>query len=186
MKNQTKMTAKARQGLIMNHLKEMERPITAGEFAKQTNVSRQVIVQDVSILKAKNKPIIATSRGYMLINQGETNLHRRVVVCKHTAEQTLEELHIIVDQGVTVKDVIVEHGVYGDITASIMVSSRAETDQFVKKINVADASYLSSLTAGIHLHTLEADRMDKIEAACHALNEAGILVNDVPTNSNLL
>ena len=176
MKDQTKMSSEARQRLIMDRLKETNRAITGSEFAKQTNVSRQVIVQDVSILKAKNKPIIATSQGYMLLNQNEVDVQRSVIVCNHTAEQTLEELQIIVDHGVTVKDVIVEHAVYGDITASIRVSNRAEVNQFVKKINDSKATYLSALTAGIHLHTLEADSNDKIEAACHDLEAAGLLI----------
>lgn len=177
MKDQHKMSSARRQSLIINMLNETERPITGSEFAQKTNVSRQVIVQDVSILKAKNKPIIATSQGYMLINhQGNEDLKRMVIVCNHTPEQTQEELYILVDHGVTVKDVIVEHAVYGDLTASIMVSNRTEVDQFVKKINETNATYLSTLTEGIHLHTLEADTMDKIEAGCNDLEKAGILV----------
>jgi transcriptional regulator of NAD metabolism len=177
MKNQTKMSATARQQLIMNRLQQTEHPITGSEFATQTNVSRQVIVQDVSILKAKGKPIIATSQGYMLMNQNEADIVRSVIICNHTAAQTLEELQIIVDHGVTVKDVIVEHAVYGDITASIRVSNRAEVNHFVKQIDDSNATYLSTLTAGIHLHTLEAAKTEQIEAACSALKEAGILVD---------
>ena len=177
MKFQAKMSSVERQRLIMEQLKAGDQTITASEFARKTNVSRQVIVQDVSILKAKNEPIIATSRGYMLINRGKDDTNHRVIVCNHTPNQTLEELQIIVDHGVTIKDVIVEHGVYGDLTASIMVSNRAEANQFVQKINDSNASYLSTLTAGIHLHTLESDAMSKIEAACRALKAAGILIN---------
>lgn len=77
----------------------------------------------------------------------------------------------------TVKDVKVEHAVYGDLTASVLVSNRAEVAQFVKKIEEANATYLLSLTDGIHLHTLEADSLDKIESACRDLDKAGILLN---------
>ena len=177
MNEQKKMASANRQKLIISTLKNSRSPITGSEFAKKTNVSRQVIVQDISILKAKNEPIIATSQGYIYLNvDDEEKIHRKVIVCDHTPEQTLEELYLIVDHGVTVKDVKVEHAVYGDLTASIRVSSRKEVEQFIKKINETNASYLASLTGGIHLHTLEADSLDKIEAACEDLEKAGIMV----------
>ncbi|MFD1040130.1 transcription repressor NadR [Virgibacillus byunsanensis] len=171
------MSSIERQNLIMKRLKETELPIKGSDFAKKTNVSRQVIVQDVSILKAKNEPIIATSQGYMLIkHQPDKHVKQSVIVCKHTPEQTEEELNCLVDHGVTVRDVIVEHAVYGDLTASVMVSNRAEVTQFVTRIKETNATYLSTLTEGIHLHTLEADTQEKIDAACKELEKAGILV----------
>lgn len=177
MKDKEKMSAEERQELIIKSLKNTTVPITATEFAKKANVSRQVIVQDVSILKAKNEPIIATSRGYMYLkSEEETGVMRRTVVVDHTPDETLEELYMIVDHGVTVKDVRVEHPVYGDLTASIQVSNRKEADEFYKKLSKSQASHLSSLTNGLHLHTLEADSMEKIEAACRDLKKAGILV----------
>ncbi|WP_187773715.1 transcription repressor NadR [Oceanobacillus polygoni] len=170
------MPSAKRQQLIIQKLKESVQPISGSDFAKLTNVSRQVIVQDVSILKAKNEPIIATSQGYLYLNEQTDNKKQQVIACKHDASQTQEELYLIVDHGVTIKDVIVEHAVYGDITASIRVSNRKEADQFVKKIKATEASYLSALTNGVHLHTLEADSLVKIEAACRDLKKAGILI----------
>lgn len=173
-----KMSSTMRQKLIINSLKESIRPITGSEFADKANVSRQVIVQDVSILKAKNEPIIATSQGYIYLKkEADEHVKRQIIAVKHTPDQTREELNIIVDHGVTVKDVKVEHAVYGDLTASVLVSNRAEVAQFVKKIEKANATYLLSLTDGIHLHTLEADSLDKIESACRDLDKAGILLN---------
>lgn len=173
-----KMSSARRQELIINSLKESAQPISGREFSSKTNVSRQVIVQDVSILKAKNEPIIATSQGYIYLNkEADENVKRQIIAVKHTPEQTRKELNIIVDHGVTVKDVKVEHAVYGDLTASVLVSNRAEVAQFVKKIEEANATYLLSLTDGIHLHTLEADSLDKIEAACRDLSKVGIILD---------
>lgn len=176
--NDDKMIGTERRKLIIKWLKDTRKPITGGEFADKTNVSRQVIVQDVSLLKAKNEPIIATSQGYIYIgDQTDQTSFRRVIPCLHTPEQTREELYIIVDHGVTVNDVKIEHPVYGDLTASIMVSNRKEVDQFINKIKETNASYLAMLTEGTHLHTIEADSTDKIEAACKELNEANMLLN---------
>ncbi|WP_067727015.1 transcription repressor NadR [Oceanobacillus damuensis] len=177
MKTGKKMSSSNRQQLIIEMLKGAKRPISGSDFASKANVSRQVIVQDVSILKAKNEPIIATSQGYLYLKDEKDDvLERTVIACKHEAEQTLKELYLIVDHGVTIKDVKVEHAVYGDLTASICVGNRKEADQFLEKINASDTSYLSSLTDGVHLHTLEADSMDKIEAACQDLKKAGIMI----------
>lgn len=175
MSNDEKMIAAERQELILLHLEKSNRPITGSEFSDMTNVSRQVIVQDISILKAKEAPILATNRGYLLENKNENNV-QHIIAVNHTPEQTQEELNIIVDNGVTVKDVTVEHALYGEITASVMVSNRMEVRKFVDKINETEALYLSTLTDGIHLHTLKSDSMDKIEVACKDLSTAGILL----------
>ncbi|WP_430790708.1 transcription repressor NadR [Virgibacillus flavescens] len=177
MDSSAKLSSAARQELILKSLKEESSPITGSEFAEKANVSRQVIVQDVSILKAKNEPIIATSQGYMYLHKPTGELeHQQIIACRHNPEKTEEELTIIVDHGVTVKDVTVEHPVYGDLTASLMISNRHEVEQFINKIKDTQAVYLSTLTEGIHMHTLEADRKEKIETACLALQTAGILL----------
>ncbi|MFZ3576958.1 transcription repressor NadR [Virgibacillus sp. DJP39] len=177
MSKPEKYTSAMRQEMILKRLKDEERPITGSEFAEKANVSRQVIVQDVSILKAKNEPIIATSQGYMyLAKPTDEAAHKLIVACKHRPDQTGEELTIIVDHGVTIKDVSVEHPVYGDLNASLMISNRHEVEQFIKRIQDTKATYLSILTEGVHMHTLESDSKEKIDAACKDLKAAGILL----------
>lgn len=176
MSEQKKMSAPQRRKLIIDRLKPAEEPITGSEFAEIANVSRQVIVQDVSILKAKGEQIIATSQGYMYVSDDHSNLESRIIAVQHVSDHVREELYMIVDHGVTVKDVLVEHAVYGDLRASVMVSTRAEVDQFVTAITKTNAAYLLTLTEGVHLHTLEADSTDKIDAACAALKKANFLL----------
>jgi len=173
---QKKMSAPQRRKLIIDRLKTAKDPITGSEFAEVTNVSRQVIVQDISILKATGEQIIATSQGYMYVSNDHENLDSRVIAVQHVSDLVREELYMIVDHGVTVKDVLVEHSVYGDLRASIMVSTRAEVDQFVTAITKTNAAYLLTLTEGVHLHTLEADSTEKIDAACAALKKADFLL----------
>lgn len=175
MDNEKKMSPDMRQRYIINTIKNAHQPVTGSELAKQTNVSRQVIVQDISILKAKNEPIIATSQGYMYIKQQPTTI-QQIVAVHHSPERTKEELYLLVDHGVTVKDVIVEHPVYGDLTASIMVSNRLEVDRFIQHITETKSTYLSMLTNGTHLHTIEADSMEKLNLAKEALQKANFLL----------
>ncbi|AST92724.1 3H domain-containing protein [Sutcliffiella cohnii] len=177
MNKEKKILGDDRRQKILFWLKTEAAPLTGSELAKRTNVSRQVIVQDISLLKAKKEPILATSQGYVYLHPpGPVEKIERIIVSHHTPEQTIEELYLLVDHGVTVKDVIIEHPVYGDLTASVMVRNRKEVDDFIKKIEKTNASYLSQLTDGTHLHTLEADSEEQMEAAIKSLKEANLLM----------
>jgi len=177
MAEQKKILGEERRSLILQLLKDSPKPLTGSELAASTHVSRQVIVGDITLLKAKNEPIIATSQGYIYLKQSTTvPVYERTIACQHTPEDTEKELNAIVDQGVMVKDVIIEHAVYGDLTASIRVSNRQEVKQFMEKIRSTNASFLSELTSGIHLHTLSASSEEALDRAEAALKKAGILL----------
>lgn len=172
-----KILGEERRQLILQWLLAANEPLSGSELSKKTNVSRQVIVQDISLLKARNEPIIATAQGYLYLKpQAKQQAFERVIVCQHKPNEVRQELTMLVDHGVTIKDVKVEHPVYGDLTASIMVSNRFEVEQYLQKIENTKASYLSQLTDGIHLHTIEADSIEKLNAACEALDRTGFLV----------
>jgi len=174
-----KLLGDDRRAFLLKLLQESKSPITGGDLAKEANVSRQVIVNDITLLKAKNEPIIATSQGYIYLKPPtEKTLTEKIIACLHRPEDTEKELNLLVDHGVTVKDVKVEHPVYGDLTASIMVSNRREVEQFVDKINRTQAAYLSVLTGGIHLHTIAAQSEQVLEEAIHSLKEAGLLFRE--------
>jgi uncharacterized protein len=177
MTDQKKLLGEERRSLLLHMLKEALNPITGSELAAKTNVSRQVIVGDITLLKAKNEPIIATSQGYIYMSHtGSTPSYERTIACRHTPEETETELNLLVDHGVTVKDVRIEHPVYGDLTASIMVSNRQEVKQFMEKVTSTKAAFLSELTAGIHLHTISSSSENALDKAEEELEKAGFLI----------
>lgn len=178
MTDSIKIPGEERREMILQTLRESEKPLTGKDLGEMANVSRQVIVGDVNLLKAVNEPIIATSQGYLYIHpvKGPAKIEK-TLVCKHAPEQTEEELNILVDHGLTVKDVKVEHPVYGDLSASIMVSNRREVKAFMQQVLEANAVYLANLSEeGIHLHTVTADTYEQIGEAESALRKAGILI----------
>ena len=178
MKEQRKILGDERRSLLLEILKASKTPITGGELAAKTKVSRQVIVGDITLLKAKNEPIIATSQGYLYMHTSSpVALAQRTVACSHLPEETEKELNLLVDHGVTVKDVRIEHPVYGDLTASIMVSNRREVKKFMEKINATNSSYLLELTEGVHLHTLEAQSEKVLDEAEEAMRRANFLID---------
>jgi uncharacterized protein len=177
MTSSEKILGSDRRNLLVKLLKGASTPIPGRELGEITNVSRQVISGDITLLKAKGEPIIATSRGYVYMHpMSEQNKIEKVIVCNHTSQQTEEELNILVDHGITVKDVKVEHPIYGDLTASVMVSNRSEVKSFIDNIKQTNASLLLELTDGIHLHTIIAKNEQEINDAEEALRKADILV----------
>lgn len=171
-----KLLGEDRRNYILNLLKQSQDPLTGSELAKQANVSRQVIVGDITLLKAKNEPIMATSQGYVYMEKEPVTKFERIIASYHPPERTEEELQLIVDYGVTVKDVTIEHPIYGDLKASVMVSNRREVGLFMEQIKKKKAALLSELTEGYHLHTITAQNEEQLDEVEEALKRAGFLV----------
>lgn len=149
------MEAEDRREAIKTVLSKSNQPVVARTLAQRFQVSRQVIVGDIALLRASGEHILSTPKGYVLdepINEGVTVQ----LVFNHTPEETKEELFTIVDHGGEVMDVMVEHPVYGIIKGDLNVSNRLEAEEFVKQVSAYDMPLLSNLTDGIHSHTIRA------------------------------
>src|ERR1700735_5003071 len=144
--------AEHRRRGILAWMQRHGEPVRGGELAKRFRVSRQCLVQDVAILRAGGEEIEATPRGYHLPATSRHG-HRELLACRHAPERTQEELQILVDHGVKILDVIVEHPVYGELRGSLMLESRADVQDFLRQVKSSHASLLSTLTGGVHLHT---------------------------------
>jgi uncharacterized protein len=168
-------TSEKRRRRIVQWMHAHGGPIAGADMAKRLHVSRQCLVQDIAILRAGGEEILATPRGYRLPDDA-SHSHRAVLACRHAPERTQEELHILVDHGVKVLDVIVEHPLYGDLRGSLMIESRADVQDFMNRVNAAHASLLSTLTGGVHLHTIEASRPEMISRVRARLRERGFLL----------
>ena len=168
-----------RRNWIFSYLKEQHAPVTGSELAKIANVSRQVIVNDITLLKAANTPIMSTSQGYIVLPDKENTPYvQRKVACNHQSIHSEDELLALVDAGVTVENVTIEHPVYGEITSSIMVSNRHDVEMFLKKVRDTDAPFLLELTAGIHLHLLSAPTEEILTRGISAIREKGYLMEE--------
>lgn len=170
------MEAASRRQAILDRLRTADRPVSASALAAGLNVSRQIIVGDIALLRAGGAEISATPRGYVLPRA--TDGITRTIACRHTLAQTGQELDILVDNGCTVLDVIVEHPFYGQLTGQLQISSRYDVEQFLARIRDSDAAPLSMLTGGLHLHTLCCPNEDAYTRACAALKAAGLLLGD--------
>ncbi|WP_332647192.1 transcription repressor NadR [Lysinibacillus sp. 54212] len=172
-----KMLGEERRLELLTLLQNHKGPITGTDMAKHANVSRQVIVNDMNLLKARNEPIVATSQGYIYyMAEQAVRTYERKIVCMHSSQETKDEMYTLVDCGVTINNVIVEHPIYGEITASIMVSNRFEVDSFLNRLQESNASLLSALTDGTHLHVISAPSTEMLDQAEARLREKGYLI----------
>ena len=168
------MEAASRRQAILDRLRTADRPVSASALAAGLNVSRQIIVGDIALLRAGGAEISATPRGYVLPRA--TDGITRTIACRHTLAQTGQELDILVDNGCTVLDVIVEHPVYGQLTGPLQIASRYEVGQFIERCRNAEP--LSRLTDGIHLHTLLCPDEAAFERTKSALRALGVLLEE--------
>ena len=146
------MDSEARRRALSKRLEQAEGPVSAAALARELLVSRQIIVGDVALLRARGLDITATPRGYVLPRPPAGV--SCTIACRHRADQMAQELCAIVDPGCPLLDVIVEHPIYGQLTGPLRLSSRYEVDQFVARCREEAAAPLSQLTEGIHLHTV--------------------------------
>lgn len=170
------MKVAERRKAIVNLLLSSKEPVSGGELAKKFNVSRQTVVQDVTVLKGTGYEILSTSQGYVM---QKTPLAERVFKLKHTTEQTEDELSCIVGLGGTVVDVFVWHKVYGKIEAPLNIFSPMHVKQFMEGVRTGQSTELMHVTGGYHYHTVRAESeavLDRIEAA---LNERNYIVPEI-------
>lgn len=166
------MEGQERRSAILELLSNENNAISGMELAKRMGVSRQVIVQDIALLRAVNRNILSTTKGYMLYQQ-EKQKEIRCFMVKHTTDEIEDELCTIVDFGGKVLDVIVTHEIYGQITKDLLISTRQDVYEFVEKVKNQNIMPLKELTAGLHFHTVEADTqeiLDRIQQALEAKN----------------
>lgn len=165
-----------RRKQIVKILEESKEPISGTVLAKKLSVSRQIIVQDIALLRAENKNILSTNKGYLISNASdEINKIQRVICSYHTKEQIKDELYTIVDLGGKVRKVFVNHDIYGQISADLLIFSRKDVDEFVHKVEQSDMRPLNCLTDGVHYHLIEADSEAILDEIEEELRKKGII-----------
>ncbi|MEG1930343.1 MAG: transcription repressor NadR [Anaerovorax sp.] len=175
----SQITSAERREKIVEILLNSEKPMSASTLAKKFQVSRQIIVGDVALLRASGSNVFATPKGY--ICQSDQSSHSPfgfmgMVPCKHTEAQLVSELYTIVDFGGCVIDVTIEHAIYGQLSGSLDIHSRRDVDEFVNKVVTGQGRPLSDLTGGIHLHRIGCKDKETFDLISQELKRLGILL----------
>lgn len=166
-------TANERRHAIVETLKGADAPISGTELGKLMGVTRQVIVQDVTVLRHSGHDIEATNLGYVL--RSPFDQPSRLFKVRHAPEQTQDELDAIVDLGACVVDVQVNHRTYGLVSADLGLCNRRDVRRFVQELESGVSTPLLTLTDGYHFHHVTADSEDVLDEVEQALSEKGYL-----------
>ncbi len=158
---------------VYQYLKEANRAVSGNELSEQFNISRQIIVQDIALLRAKGYDIISTNRGYII----NDNTVTAKLCLAHENDDMTRELYAIVDNGGTIKNVIIDHPVYEEIVAPLNLSNRKEVDEFVSKMNKHQGLPLKQLGDGMtHYHEITAPSQEVIDNIVKDLGALGFLI----------
>ena len=162
------MKAQERRKTIINILLSEDRPIPGGELSEKCGVSRQIIVQDIAVLKGQGFDILSTHNGYLV---QKSPFKDRVFKVKHSTDQTEDELSTIVELGGTVVDVFVWHKVYGKMSAPLNIFSELQIKQFIEGIRAGKSTELMNITGGYHYHTVRAESEEILDSIADELKK---------------
>lgn len=168
-----------RRNKMIKDLEKNTTPISGGKFSKLYDVSRQVIVQDIALLRASGYEIISTNRGYVLnkVNKQE-EVKQRIFHVEHSEENLEDELKSIIHHGGKIVDVFIKHEVYGQILVELQLETLKEVENFLIKLKNKKSTPLYKLTNGEHFHTIEAKNESILDEIEIELKTKGYLIKE--------
>lgn len=164
------MDGQARRNKIIELIRDADRPVSGTALAKTLDVSRQIVVQDIALIRATGVDIVSTNRGYVVSSEVR---YERIVKSVHTEDQIQEELFAIVDCGGYVENIIVNHRFYNRIEAPLNIRSRLDAKEYIETIKSGKSKSLSSATSGYHYHTISADSEQTLDIIEEELKAKG-------------
>ena len=177
------MNTAERRGEILKILHNADAPVAARELAGKFGVSRQVIVQDLAVIRASTPGILSTTKGYVI--QQDSSCSREFKV-RHSQDKAAEELNLIVDCGGHVKNISISHRVYGRVSAEMDIRSRQDVSEFVQALQNSHSTVLSNATSGYHYHLVEAASEERLDLIEEQLKKAGFLAPLQPWEQEIL
>ena len=177
------MTGAERRKQLLETLRNADTPCSGAALGEHFGVSRQIVVQDIALLRSQGNEIISTNRGYLVpktSDDARRTRPERVFKVHHTPPQAEEEMTCIVDLGGYIEDISIEHRVYGSISAPLNVGSRRDVARFMESIASGTSAQLSTITAGYHFHRVTAESEEVLDEIAQALADRGFAVPASP------
>ena len=169
------MNGQERRSAIVEYIRNSQSPVSGTKLAEVFHVSRQVIVQDIALIRAGGYEVMSTNRGYIL---NEPLAVRRTFFVNHTDADLETELCTVVDMGGKVVNVMVEHDVYGKMEAELNVSSRRHVQAFMDDMICGKSSPLKNITSDNHAHVIEAESEEILDLIEAKFKELGFLIGE--------
>ncbi len=175
------MSGDERRAELCRILRESDRPVPGGRLGEMLGVSRQVVVQDIALIRSRGTSVTSTNRGYVIAGDRP----QRTLKVRHRQDQTREELTCIVDMGGRVEDVSVNHRTYGRITAPLGLASRRDVERFMHELDTGSSSLLMNVTSGYHFHRISAESEEALDDIERALAKRGFCADRLPYEEDM-
>ena len=159
------MDGEQRRKEIVDCIIQSRSPLSGTKLAESFRVSRQVIVQDIALLRASGYEIISTNRGY---------------ICTGSRPAAVRVLKMCHSDGGTVEDVFIRHRVYGELRAPMHITSRLKVERFIDDIKSGKSSPLKNVTSDYHYHTITAESEEVLDYIENTLKKEGICIEMAP------
>ena len=169
---------KDRKQTLLKLLKEAPKALNGQTLAEHFHVTRQVIVQDIAILRADGAPILSTNRGYIYKENNTSPYVHKLFKVRHEMEEIGQELLAIVVNGGWVQYPLIYHTGYVEIETLLKLTCRRDVQHFLEQVENSDFRPLSELTDGTHYHLVEAETQQDLHYIEEALDKLGYLVKD--------
>lgn len=166
------MSGEERREKMLTLLQNAKEPVSGTALAESFAVSRQVVVQDIALLRAGGYDILSTNRGYMVQQKSSS---QRIFKVRHTDEQMEEELNLFVDFGGIVEDEFVYHKIYDVVRVKIGLKSRRDVAKYMEQLKSGISKSLSDVTSGYHYHTITAESEQILDQIQEELEHKGFL-----------
>lgn len=166
------MSGEERREKMLTLLQNAKESVSGTALAESFAVSRQVVVQDIALLRAGGYDILSTNRGYMVQQKSSS---QRIFKVRHTDEQMEEELNLFVDFGGIVEDEFVYHKIYDVVRVKIGLKSRRDVAKYMEQLKSGISKSLSDVTSGYHYHTITAESEQILDQIQEELEHKGFL-----------
>lgn len=147
--------------------------LSGSALAKELGVSRQVIVGDIAVLRGEGFNIISTTKGYVL---ADSLVCSRVLKLQHSDEDVKTELETVINAGGSVKNVFVNHKMYGRLSAPMNIATHRQIADYLDDIRYGKSAPLKNVTSGYHYHTVLAESEAVLDEIEKQLRQLGFVV----------
>lgn len=170
-----------RRKKLLTLLQQADAPICGKQLSKDLNVTRQIIVSDIAILRSSGISIASSKLGYMIIRPDYQNFYRRSLGCQHKKMDAAEiesEMNVVVDNGGIIHQMILQSKTYGTLCVHLNIRSRRDVKTFIQSFKETDAPFITVITRGEHLLEIETHDAEEMQAIKSRLDELDLLKED--------
>lgn len=184
------MNNEVRREKLLEILQNATESISGAALSKELNVTRQVIVSDITILRCSGYQILSSTKGYLMASNesAQKSLGYHVIACKGeklNEDELRSEFYTVVDNGGGIRGIYLKSPLYGEIQVKMDLHCRRDVEQYLTQMKELNAPFIAVITNGAHCLNVRTHTADEAQEIVKSLNELGLLDKDKEDSNNL-